>query len=219
MRQITAEETQELYKLVERHAIQYYDVQIEIVDHYASVIEEIWETEPDLSFLEAQKLVYKEFWDFKTLEAGRKKAFEKAYEKELLKALKTWFQAPKIVLILLFGWAIFEITKEVDLAIYYLMNFIFYFSLISFFYMFFQTTIVESKFKNKFLQLSTAGGATGIGTTFGILSIQWADAAWTFNMGIMIGIFVPIWAITMIFGYSRLHQIIKKIHLNFKPAS
>ncbi len=67
MKQVTQEETQELFNLVERHAIKYYDVQIEIVDHYASAIEEIWENEPDLSFLEAQKRIYREFWDFKTL--------------------------------------------------------------------------------------------------------------------------------------------------------
>jgi len=217
MKQLTPTETQGLFQLVERHAIKYYDVQIEIVDHYASAIEKIWETEPHLSFLEAQKRVYQEFWDFKNLETEKRKALEKGYEKQLLEELKTWLQVPKLILSLLFGYAIFQITKEVDLGIYYLMNFIFYISLFSFFYRSYRSTILESKFKNKFLQLDTAGGATGIGTTFGILSIQWADSLWTFNMGVFLAIFIPVWVMTMIFGYFRLNQIIKKIHLNFKP--
>ncbi len=83
MKSLTKEETQELFNLVERHDIKYYDVQIEIVDHYASAIEEIWENEPDLSFLDAQKQVYREFRDFKNLEKEKWKALGKGYENRL----------------------------------------------------------------------------------------------------------------------------------------
>ncbi len=217
MRQITQAETQELFNLIERHAIQYYDVQIEIVDHYASAIEEIWEKEPDLSFLDAQKRIYRKFWDFKTLEAEKKKALEKGYEKQLFGELKSWLKLPKIILTLLFGWIIFELTKEVDIAIYYLMNFIFYTSLFSFFYMSYLVTTAASIFKTKFLQLDTALGILGLATTFGILSIQWADSLWTFNFGLFIAIFTTIWLIAVIFGHIQLKEVIRNIHVNFKP--
>ena len=134
MRQLTVTETQELFRLVERHAIKYYDVQIEIVDHYASAIEEIWETEPHLSFLEAQKRVYKEFWDFKTLEEVKTKALGKSYEKQWAEELKSWLKFPKIIVSLFLGYFLFEFTKQIETAIYYLMNFTFYGSLFSFFY-------------------------------------------------------------------------------------
>jgi len=217
MRHVTKEETQELFSLVERHAIKYFDVQIEIVDHYASAIEEIWVTEPNLSFLDAQKCVYKEFWDFKTLEEEKKKALEKRYEKQLLEELKTWFKLPKIIFSLLFGWMIFELTKEVDSAIYYLMNFTFYTSLFSFFYHFSLRTKTESTFQTKFLQLDTAGGIFGLAAAFGILSIQWSDSLWSFNFGVFLAIFIPIWSIVMIFGHVQVRETIKNIHLNFKP--
>lgn len=217
MKQITPEQTQELFNLVERHAIKYYDVQIEIVDHYASTIEEIWGNEPDLSFLEAQKRVYREFWDFKSLEEEKKSVLEKGYVKQFLRELKSWLRLPKILLSMLIGFGLFELTKQFDSAIYYLMNFTFYTSLFSFFYLIFLRTSIESTLQNKFLQLDTAGGSFGLAATFGILSIQWADTAWTFNMGLGISIFVPIWLGAIIFGQLQIKETIKNIHLNFKP--
>ena len=218
MKKIAKEEANELFKLVERHAIQYHDVQIEIVDHYASAIEETWETEPDLSFLEAQKRVYKEFWDFKSLEEGKRKALEKGYEKRLFSALKIWLKLPRIILSILFGGLIFQITKEIDVAIYYLTNFIFYTSLISFFALIYKRKNIEATYQTKFLQLDTAGGIFGLAITFGILSIQWADTPWTFNMGIILAIFAPIWVITMVFGYFQLQEVIENIQINFKKS-
>ena len=97
MKQLTKDQIQELYKLVERNAIKYYDVQLEINDHYATAIEEIWGTEPDLSFYYAQKRVYKEFWDFKTLENEKRKSLEKQYKIALWNDLRNWISFPKIL--------------------------------------------------------------------------------------------------------------------------
>ena len=72
-KQLTNEQIQVLHDLVQRNAITYYDVEVEIVDHYASAIEAIWEKEPDLSFYQAQKRVYEEFWDFRGLEQEKMK--------------------------------------------------------------------------------------------------------------------------------------------------
>jgi len=67
-KQLTAEQIAILFNLTERNGVTYYDVQIEIVDHYASAIEKMWEVEPELNFYRAQERVYKEFWNLKGLE-------------------------------------------------------------------------------------------------------------------------------------------------------
>lgn len=216
MKQLTKAEIQELFDLFKSHAIEYYDVQLEILDHYATSIEEIWETEPTLSFNDAKNRVYKEFWDFKDLEKTKRKILEKKYEKEFLTEIKSWFTLPKILLYILFGIVIFELLKQVDSAAYYLVNFIFYTSLFSIFYDVYLRVTIESAFKTKFLQLDSNGGILWIAATFGILSIQWANSLLTFYLGILIAVFFPIWIITMIFGHIQQNETVKNIHLNFK---
>jgi len=66
-KQLTTDQIKELHKLVQRNAIKYYDVEVEIVDHYASAIEAIWEEDSSISFYRAQMMVYKEFWDFQSI--------------------------------------------------------------------------------------------------------------------------------------------------------
>ena len=44
-RQLAHSETEELFAVCRRYAVHYYDVQIEFVDHLATLIEDIWEKE------------------------------------------------------------------------------------------------------------------------------------------------------------------------------
>ncbi len=131
--------------------------------------------------------------------------------------MKNWFLLPKIILSILIGFGLFELTKQFDTGIYYLMNFTFYTSLFSCFYLVFLGRSIESKFKTKFLQLDIAGGFSWVASTFGILSIQWEDTPWTFSIGLIVAIFVPIWLGAIIFGQLQVKKTIKNIHLNFKP--
>lgn len=110
-KQLTTAQIQELHKLVQRNAIKYYDVELEIVDHYASAIEAIWEQEPELSFYEAQMRVYKDFWDFRGLEQEKIRQVTKQANKEIWYALKSMFIWPKLVeFLLLFSICWFSLT-------------------------------------------------------------------------------------------------------------
>jgi hypothetical protein len=52
---ITPEETEELFSLCEKYGVFFYDVQIELVDHLASLIEEQWKKYPEISFQQGLK--------------------------------------------------------------------------------------------------------------------------------------------------------------------
>lgn len=97
MKQLTNDQIKELHKLVERNAIKYYDVEVEIVDHYASAIEEIWAEDPNVSFYHAQMKVYKEFWDFQGLQKDKRLALTQQASKELWGHIKDAFTWPKVV--------------------------------------------------------------------------------------------------------------------------
>jgi len=97
MKQLTNDQIKELHKLVERNAIKYYDVEVEIVDHYATAIEEIWAKDPSVSFYRAQMMVYKEFWDFQGLVKDKSLVLRQRANKELWGHLKEAFTWPKII--------------------------------------------------------------------------------------------------------------------------
>lgn len=61
MKQLTAEEIQELFDFVKARGLKYYDIQIEVVDHFASAIEANWETYlPSWSFEQKIASVYED---------------------------------------------------------------------------------------------------------------------------------------------------------------
>lgn len=115
-KQLSTAQIQALHKLVQRNAIKYYDVEVEIVDHYASAIEAIWEEEPELSFYQAQMRVYKEFWDFKGLEKEKMKQISLRAHQDAWKQIKDLFRWPKILeLLFVFTscWIVLYILKNI----------------------------------------------------------------------------------------------------------
>ena len=114
-KQLTSTQIQELHNLVQRNAVKYYDIEVEIVDHYATAIEAIWEKEPDLPFYDAQMKVYRKFWDFKGLEEQKIKQVSSQAYKNLWKAIKAMFGWPKVVeLLLIFSLCWLGLTYAKD---------------------------------------------------------------------------------------------------------
>ena len=61
---LSEEQIKQLYAFVEKKSVRWYDLQTELVDHLASQIEELWKTNPALSFDESLAIVYKQFGIF-----------------------------------------------------------------------------------------------------------------------------------------------------------
>ena len=76
---LTPEQIQQLYKFTREHFVEHYDVQTELVDHLANDIEQIWETQPNLSFEDARTISFKKFgvFGFMDVVGERAKALNK----------------------------------------------------------------------------------------------------------------------------------------------
>ncbi len=114
----------ELYKFTREHFVVHYDVQTELVDHLANDIEQIWETEPSLSFTDARGRSFKKFgvFGFMTVVEQKQKAMSKRYWKILWRFVKGWFSLPKIIitsLVFMLFFSVFQIpfAEEVILTI------------------------------------------------------------------------------------------------------
>lgn len=97
---LTHEEIAELYKYCERKKVLYYDIQIEIVDHIATAIEEKRKINPDLPFKQALEEVHASFGSFglKEIVDSKTASMSKQYRKIRRQLLRSYFTFPKIAL-------------------------------------------------------------------------------------------------------------------------
>ncbi len=119
---LTSEQIEQLHKFCAFHDVKYYDVQIELVDHLATAIEKLWETEHELSFDEALFRVAEKFGvdpfrfsapdsllpfpigkenanaGFDAITEARTKALGRRYDRLQIRYFFEFFKLPKIVL-------------------------------------------------------------------------------------------------------------------------
>jgi hypothetical protein len=96
---LSAEEVEKLYTFCRQHNIRYYDVQVEIVDHFANAIEDTLFNEPGRSFDSVLEEVYQSFGGYKGLQRvqeQKRKVVETRNRNLKLKLFLDYFKPPKI---------------------------------------------------------------------------------------------------------------------------
>jgi hypothetical protein len=99
-RKLTEEEINELYTLCEHNGVEYYDLQIELVDHLASAIEQRWLEEPLLDFHDIIYPLVRQFGrrGFSNIVEEKQSALKKKYLDMQWKYIREFFRLPKIIL-------------------------------------------------------------------------------------------------------------------------
>lgn len=97
---ITEAQYESLYAFCRRHYVQYYDVQVELVDHLSEAIEEKMKLNPKLSFEQALDSVYASFGikGFADIVATREKMVSKQCRKQKWKLFFSYFTVPKVAM-------------------------------------------------------------------------------------------------------------------------
>jgi hypothetical protein len=97
--ELTSSQIGELYAFVARKNVKFYDLQIELVDHLASKIEQKWIEKPTLSFEEALANVYAEFGIFGFDEFVQRAHFavRAKHQKIWWRYFKQFWQPPQII--------------------------------------------------------------------------------------------------------------------------
>jgi hypothetical protein len=99
-RTITPEETEKLFNLCEKYGVFFYDVQIELVDHLASLIEEQWKNYPEISFQQGLKSAVLSFGKSNFTKVARQKEKEVNRKYNLLqwKYFIEFYKWPKLLI-------------------------------------------------------------------------------------------------------------------------
>ncbi|CAL2092489.1 conserved membrane protein of unknown function [Tenacibaculum sp. 190524A02b] len=109
--ELTDKQIQELYDFTQKHYVEHYDVQSELVDHLANDIERIWGKQPDLPFEIAKNISFKKFgvYGFMDVVEEKQKQLSKKYFSVILQYTKEWFTLPRMIFSLVVFYLLFTI--------------------------------------------------------------------------------------------------------------
>ena len=113
-RKLTPEQIDELHEFCYFQSVFHYDTQVELVDHLASAIEEIWKTNPALPFQKALEHVNQQFGGhagFVIIRLEKEKALRKKYRKLLWQFVAEYYKFPKIMISFMLFLGIFTALK------------------------------------------------------------------------------------------------------------
>ncbi len=110
---LTQTNIEQLYKFTRQHYVEHYDVQTELVDHLANDIEEIWVTQPHLSFIDARDKSFKKFGIFGFMDVieAKQKQMSKRYTKIILRFVKEWYTVPQIIVTLSIFFLVYAVLN------------------------------------------------------------------------------------------------------------
>ncbi|MFW5773116.1 MAG: hypothetical protein ACOCWD_00400 [Tangfeifania sp.] len=170
-RNVTTEETKKLFEFCHSHYVNYYDLQVELVDHLASAIEEKWKTKPDLSFNEALNSTFKKFgiYGFSKIKNQRKRELKRKYNRLLWNFFTEYYRWPKVLMTFILTFALFilfQIVENTMLIVYAYLSAISVFVVVYFFTLYKKFKI---KTRKKFMLIEHLQGVLG---TLLIISIQ-----------------------------------------------
>ncbi|WP_339887207.1 hypothetical protein [uncultured Flavobacterium sp.] len=102
-----------LYQFTQKHYVEWYDLQTELVDHLANAIEEQWQQNPKLSFEDALQIEFKKFGVFGFMDVVEKRqaSLNKKYNKIVWNHFKEFFTIPKIFASLTFIGLLFYVLN------------------------------------------------------------------------------------------------------------
>lgn len=100
--------------LPKKHYVEFYDVQVELVDHLANAIEEQWKEDPSISFEDALQIEFKKFgvFGFTGLVEQKQNELHKYYNKMLWREVLKFVSIPKVVITILLYLYVFYILKN-----------------------------------------------------------------------------------------------------------
>jgi hypothetical protein len=108
-RKLTSEQIDGLFTFVQGRGVSYYDVQMELVDHFASAIEQRWETNSEISYDEALQMEYRHFnrYDFNQIIKEKEQSLRQKYLNLQWIYIREYFRLPKIIAIVAASLVIF----------------------------------------------------------------------------------------------------------------
>lgn len=115
---ITKEQTAKLFDFVRAKHVRYYDLQVELVDHLASGIEEKMASDPQVSFDDALQWVYRSFgiFGFGKIVMEKEAAVSRQSIRLWYNEFLHWFKWPKLLVTLLLFFVVWRLCTLIPVS-------------------------------------------------------------------------------------------------------
>ena len=99
-----------VFNYIQSFDIKWYELQVELTDHFVSIMEDIWDEHPELSFHQVKYRAEQSFGRnyFKEVEKERKMILQKEFNRILRKMVAEFLKFPKIIGSVLLGILIYQ---------------------------------------------------------------------------------------------------------------
>src|ERR1700709_2719609 len=113
---LTQQQIDEITSLCQAMGVKYYDVQLELVDHIAGMIDQLQEEKPRINFEDALQMAIKEFTpaEFKLIAKNKEQQLLKRFKRLWLKEFLAYFTFPKITITILLIAVVIFISRYLN---------------------------------------------------------------------------------------------------------
>ena len=112
---VTDEQVETLFQFCRDHYVPFYDLQLELVDHMASSIEEQWRNDPELPFDQALKKSFKNFgvYGFSRIKRLKIKEMERNNRRIIYSVFRDFYRWPKVLMTLMLSILLFTLFRVI----------------------------------------------------------------------------------------------------------
>jgi hypothetical protein len=110
MNKLTTEQIGTVSNYIQSFDIKWYELQVELTDHFVSIMEEIWNEDPALTFHQVKQIAEQRFGRnyFKEVEKEKIKILGKEYNRSQRKMVTEYLKFPKIILSILMIFFVYK---------------------------------------------------------------------------------------------------------------
>lgn len=109
---LTTEQIRTVSNYIQSFDIKWYELQVELTDHFVLIMEEIWNEDPELTFQKVKYRAEQRFGKnyFKEVEKERKIILQKEFNRQHRKIVADFLKFPKIIGSILLGILIYRVS-------------------------------------------------------------------------------------------------------------
>lgn len=151
MKTLSKEQIDALFDFTRKHYVEYYDLQVELVDHLANDIEQIMNENPKISFEQARDKAFKKFGitGFSDVVSAKTWQMQKEYYKLIFKHFLSLLTSKIIIISIAFFAALSYIFRYSKYNIYFFTGIIIILTVVATYLMFVNNRRMGKRIKNK----------------------------------------------------------------------
>lgn len=213
---ISKEEYKYLFEYTARHYTKYYDVQIEVIDHLASSIDELRSEDPSKGFRVALNEAYKNLpgRDFAKVIVEKEKMLAKYWKKQMNEYLLKYLSWPLVLVLIIFTGGIYSTMSVIDMFDLWKTGLIIFIGVVLIYFLYHYYVYIQlQKNAERYLSIRTYLSVHGSLAVLGISLVYVPDHVASFPTNSMaINILISLLlAVGMLYLYASTVHFPKKI--------